>query len=131
MATVPTVVGFVEMCLLGIGGTADKFQHIGVGTGTGQGAAHTKLASELTDSGLKRVVADTVGVTKTTETGDTMQFIETFTASATKTVTEAGVFNSVTADAGDMLMVGDLSPTAPMVSGDTLKITMECQIKAA
>ncbi|KKK46870.1 hypothetical protein LCGC14_3160910, partial [marine sediment metagenome] len=119
--TVPCNTGFTEAAKFLVGEAADVFKYVGVGTGTGQGASNTKLATELTDSGLKRVQADTVQTTKTTIDNDTVELIETFTASATKTVTEAGAFNNVTADAGDMLMVGDLSPSAPMVSGDTLK----------
>ena len=129
--TVPCNTGFTEAAKFLVGEAADKFQYVGVGTGTGQGASNTKLATELTDTGLKRVQADTVQTTKTTIDNDTVELIETFTASGTKTVTEAGAFNNVTADAGDMLMVGDLSPSAPMVNGDTLKITMQCQIKSA
>ena len=67
----------------------------------------------------------------TTVTSDTIQATKTFTASGTVVVSEAGVFNSATEAAGDMLMYGELSPSASMVASDQLTITMKVQIKAA
>jgi len=123
--------GFTEAAKFLVGEAADKFMYVAIGKGTGQGAANTKLSSECTESGLTRVEADTYKTVKGTLDNDTVQLIKTFTAGASATVTEAGAFNHATIDLGDMLMVGDLSPTAPMVKSDTLKITLECQIKAA
>ena len=129
--TVPCNSGFTEAAKFLVGEAADVFKYAAVGKGTGQGASNTKLASECTETGLVRVQADTVQTTKTTIDNDTVELIETYTATTTTTVTEAGAFNNATIDVGDMLMVGDLSPSAPMVSGDTLKITLQTQIKAA
>jgi hypothetical protein len=123
--------GFSEAAKFLVGEAADIFKYVAVGKGTGQGAAHTKLASECTESGVTRVEADTYKTVKTTETADTVQLIKAFTAGEAVTVTEAGAFNNATINLGDMLMVGDLSPTAPMVKSDTLKMTLECQIKSA
>lgn len=130
MAVVPCNAGFTELAKLAVGEASDVWIEIALGTGTGQGASSTVLSAELTDSGLDRQAATMTSET-TTVTDDTIQGTKVFTATATKTVTEAGLFNSVTAGQGDMLMVGDLSPSAPMVSGDTLTITLKCQIKAA
>ena len=130
MAT-PCNSGFTESAKFLVGEAADVFKYAAVGKGTGQGASNTKLSSECTETGLVRITADTVQTTKTTIDNDTVELIETYTATTTTTVTEAGAFNNATINTGDMLMVGDLSPSAPMVSGDTLKITMQCQIKAA
>ncbi len=129
--TVPCNTGFTEAAKFLVGEAADKFQYVAVGTGTGQGTANTKLATELTDSGLKRVAGDTVQTTKTTIDNDTVELIEKFTATGTKTVTEAGAFNNSVADAGDMLMVGDFGTSASMINGDTLTVTLQCQLKAA
>jgi hypothetical protein len=129
--TVPCNTGFTEAAKFLAGEAADVFKYIAVGKGTGQGAANTKLSSECTESGLTRVAADTCHTTKTTIDNDTVQLIHTFTAAASATVTEAGAFNNATKDLGDMMMVGDLSPEAAMVSSDTLKLTLNNQIKAA
>ena len=128
--TVACNTGFTELAKLGVGEAADVFKYVAVGKGTGQGATDTTLDSECTETGLTRVAGDTVQTTKTTIDNDTIQLIETFTATTTTTVTEAGAFNNATKDLGDMLMVGDLSPSAPMVSSDTLKITLNCQLKS-
>lgn len=130
MAVVPCNAGFTEIAKLAVGEAADAWIEIALGTGTGQGASDTVLATEITDSGLDRQAATMTSET-TTVTDDTIQGTKVFTATGSKTVTEAGLFNNVTAGQGDMLMVGDLSPSAPMVSGDTLTITLKCQIKAA
>ena len=129
--TVPCNTGFSQAAKFLVGESATKFNYVAIGKGTGQGAANTTLNSECTESGLTRVAGDTVQTTQTTVANDTVQLIKTFTAAANATVTEAGAFNNATINLGNMLMVGDLSPTAPMVSGDTLKITLTCQIKAA
>lgn len=127
--TVTTNAGFAETAKHVTGtGTPAAFTRIALGTGTGQGAGDTTLLAEITDSGLARVVATTVSTITTTETDDTANWSEVFTATATKEVKEAGVFNQ--AAGGDMLMVGDLSPYAPMVNNDTLTITMKCKYKA-
>jgi len=122
--------GYSEIAKALAGEAYDVFKYIGVGKGTGQGATHTKLSSECTETGLTRA-AITPTSEKTTETDDTWQGINTFTATTTTTVTEAGAFNNATIDLGDMLMVGDLSPTAPMVKDDTLKVTLSVQLKAS
>jgi hypothetical protein len=132
--TVPCNTGFTEAAKFLTGEAADVFKYVAVGKGTGQGAANTKLASECTETGLTRAEADTCHTTKTTIDNDTVELVHTFTASGlatSVTVTEAGVFNNATIDTGDMLMVGDLSPTAVMDSDDTLKITAQNQLKAA
>lgn len=129
---VPCNSGFVQTAKFLVGEAATAvFKYVAIGKGTGQGATHTKLNSECTESGLTRVAGDTVATTKTAINNDTCQLIKTFTAGANATVTEAGAFNNATINVGDMLMVGDLSPTAPMVTSDTLKITLLNQIKAA
>jgi len=125
---VPCQAGFVELAKLGAGETAVAWTHIALGTGTGQGAASTTLATESAASGLARAAA-TVTTETTTVTDDTIQLTHTFTAGATATITEAGAFNA--ASGGDMLMVGDFTTSASVVSGDTLAVTLSCQIKSA
>ena len=133
MAVVPCNAGFTELAKLGAGETATAWAYIELGEGTTTATATaTTCETAITDSGLKKVAATMTTVT-TTVANDTIQAYKVFTASGTKTVKNAGVFNGVvdTTDTGDMLMYGNLSPSAPMVSGDTLTITLKCQIKAA
>lgn len=129
--TVPCNTGFTEAAKFLAGEAADVFKYVAVGKGTGQGAAHTKLSSECTESGVTRVAADTCKTVTGTIANDTHQLIEKFTAGESVHVKEAGAFNNATIDLGDMLMVGDLSPSADMVKDDTLTMTLETQIKAA
>ncbi|GAJ16557.1 unnamed protein product, partial [marine sediment metagenome] len=102
-----------------------------VGKGTGQGAAHTKLADECTEADMTRVLAATTKTVKTTLDNDTHQNIHKFTAGEAVHIKEAGSFNDATKDLGDMLMVGDLAPSADMAKDDTLTITLQTQIKSA
>jgi len=129
--TVPTSAGFAEMAKHCTGtGTPAAFTRIAVGitTGTVPGSTATALASEVTDVGLARVVANAVSTVQTALADDTASWVHTFTSTGTKAITEAGIFNA--ASGGDMLIVGAVSPTASMVSGDTLTLTMKCQFKA-
>ncbi len=125
---VPCNAGFVEMAKLGVGtGSAAVFKYIALGTGTGQGGADTALSAETAVSGLTRADA-TEGTATTTIADDTMQVVHTFTAGGAAHIKEAGWFNA--ASAGDMLMVGDLSPSANLAKDDTLKVTLQNQVKA-
>ena len=125
---VPCNAGFTELAKLGAGEAATAWTHIALGTGTGQGASDTTLATETGASGMARAAA-TVTTETTTVTDDTIQLTKQFSASGTITITEAGAFNA--GSGGDMLMVGDLNPSAGLVNGDTLTVTLKCQIKAA
>ena len=130
---IATNAGFVELAKRATGAASDAWTYMALGTGTGpgnnDGATSTTLKAENTTSnGLQRASASVSTVT-TTVTGDTAQWLKTFTSTATVTITEAGIFNQ--SSGGDMLVVGDLSPTAPMVSTDTLTLTIKCQFKAA
>lgn len=131
MAVVPCNTGFTELAKLGAGEASDAWTHIELGTGTTTAAATaTVCESAITTNGLEKVAATMTSET-TTVTDDTIQATKVFTATGTTEVKNAGVFNQAATDTGDMLMYGNLSPTAPMVSGDTLTLTMKCQIKAA
>ena len=127
---VATNAGFVELAKHATGtGSPVAWTYMALGTGTGQTASDTTLDNENTASnGLQRASATASTVT-TTVTNDTAQWVKTFTSTATVEIKEAGIFNA--SSGGDMLVVGDLSPTAPMVSTDTLTLTIKCQFKAA
>ena len=127
--TVPTSAGFAEMAKHCTGtGSPAAFTYIAVGIGTAPGSTATALASEVTDTGLGRITAGTVSTIQTTLADDTANWVHVFTSTGSKTITEAAIFNA--ASGGDMLIVGAVSPSAPMVNGDTLTLTMKCQFKA-
>ena len=128
MAVYACNAGFTELAKLGAGETASAWTHIALATVTGQDASDTALDTETAASGLARAAA-TMSTVTTTVTDDTIQAYKVFTAGASATIREAGVFNA--SSGGDMLMVGALSPAADMVSGDTLTLTMKCKIQAA
>ena len=126
--TIPTNEGFAEMAKLCTGATSSAFTRIAVGIGSAPSASGDTLGSEVTDAGLARVVASAVSTVQTTVPNDTASWVHTFTSTGDRAITEAGIFNA--ASGGDMLIVGAVSPTASMVSGDTLTLTMKCQFKA-
>ena len=127
--TVPTSAGFAEMAKHCTGtGTPAAFTRIAIGIGTAPGSTATALASEVTDTGLGRIAAETISTIQTTLADDTANWVHVFTSTGSKTITEAAIFNA--ASGGDMLIVGAVSPSAPMVNGDTLTLTMKCQFKA-
>ena len=127
--TVPTSAGVAEMAKHCTGtGTPAAFIRIAVGIGTAPGSTATALASEVTDTGLGRIIAGTISTIQTSLADDTANWVHTFTSTGSKTITEAAIFNL--ASGGDMLIVGAVSPSAPMVNGDTLTLTMKCQFKA-
>ena len=127
--TVPTSAGFAQMAKHCTGtGSPAAFTYIAVGIGTAPGSTATALASEVTDTGLGRVTAETISTIQTALANDTANWVHVFTATGSKDITEAAIFNA--ASSGDMLIVGAVSPAANMVNGDTLTLTMKCQFKA-
>jgi hypothetical protein len=129
--TVPTSAGFAEMAKHCTGtGSPAAFTYIAIGIGTAPGSTATALASEVTDTGLGRVqvTGGNISTVQTTLANDTASWVHVFTATGSKDITEAAIFNA--ASGGDMLIVGAVSPAANMVNGDTLTLTMKCQFKA-
>lgn len=116
----PNVAFAVFSGLVGNTGSQTAFTFIAVGTSsTAFAAADTALGAEISDSGLSRAAA-TVSRVTTTQTNDTLQLAKTFTATGTKTVTEAGIFNA----ASGVIMGGRVVFTGiGVVNTDTLTIT--------
>ena len=121
--------GYAQLAKLGVAESATAFGYVAIGTGTGQTAASTTLATESVASGLARAAATATTVT-TTVANDTMQWYKVWTSGATATITEWGAFNNATKDLGQMAMYAELSPAASLLSGYTLTITGKCQLKA-
>ena len=107
------------------GGEA-AFDYLAVGTGTtAANATDTTLETEITDSGLARAQDASPTRETTAVTNDTAVLDYTWTASGTKAVTEAGIFNA--ASSGTMLARQTFA-AINVVSGDTLKITYKIQV---
>lgn len=103
-----------------VSGTASPFTYIAVGTdSTDESSDHTALQDEITTGGLERASA-TVTQETDTETNDTLKLENTWTASASHTVEEVGIFND--SSAGTMLG-RKLTGTKTVDSGETLKGT--------
>lgn len=89
-----TNAGFAQLALLAGDASAVPFTYLAVGTSnTAAAASQTALGGEITDSGLERASA-TVSRVTTTVTNDTLQLLKEWTATGTKTIEEAGVFNA-------------------------------------
>jgi len=104
------------------GGTEPKYLGVGVGA---TGAGRTALATDTAlSTAVESRVAGTSSAVTTSVTGDTYQVIGTITATASRSVDEAGLFNDATA--GNMY----LSATFPVVSlvvGDSIQCTLKVQ----
>ena len=109
-----TNVGIEEVAKLIIGaGTA--FSNVAIGTGTTAfDSASTTLNNEY-----KRDTATTSTATTDT-TGDTAQFVKTFTFTESQNITEAGIFNNST---GGTLLAAQTFSAIGVADGDSLQIT--------
>jgi len=113
------------LILSDVGGTA--FDYLALGTdSTAPSATDTALGAEITDSGLARAAATGTRVT-TSVTNDTAQLQHTWTATASKSIRECGVFNA--ASGGTMLARANI--TVDVNSGDSIQLTYKIQMQAA
>lgn len=103
-------------------GTEPLYVAVGVGA---TGAARTAVAADTAlSTAVESRVAGTSTQQTTTSTSDTYQVVGTVTATATRAVDEAGLFDASTA--GNMY----LSATFPVVnlsSGDSIQATLKVQ----
>lgn len=106
--------GVAEVAKL-ILGAGTSFANVAIGTGT------TSIAATFTalNNEYKRATATTS--TQTTDvTGDTSQFVATFTFTESKAITEAGIFQTAT---GSTLLAGQTFAAVNVVDTDSLQIT--------
>lgn len=103
----------------GIGGTAPKYLAWGTGAGT-TAATDTTLFTE----GPEARATCTVSQQTVTTTNDTYQAIGTITASAARTVTNAGLFDVVTASSGNLYCKTDFTGIV-LATGDSIQFTMK------
>ena len=111
-------------------GSETAFTYLELGTGTTAfDATDTALVTRITDSGLARAEA-TASQETTTATDDTSQLTYQWTASGSKTVAEAGIFNAETSG-GTMLARTVLSSARALTSGDTYTYTYQIILAGA
>lgn len=97
-------------------GSGTEPNYVAVGTGAGTAAAtDTTLFTEV-----ETRVAGTSTQQTTTTTSDTYQVVGTVSITATRALTNAGLFDA--SSSGNMLMKGDFS-TINLVNGDAITLT--------
>jgi hypothetical protein len=120
-----TTVGIREVAGLINEVTTGGFKWIQLGSSsTSATAANTTLAAAITAAGMSRAAA-TCTRTITTTANDTAQLVHTFTATASQSVREAGIFDSSTS--GVMLARQTFIAKA-LESGDTLATTYKVRV---
>lgn len=102
-------------------GTEPKFIAWGTGAGTAA-AADTTLFTE----GPEARTTGTSSKVTTTTTNDTYQVTGTITASGTRAVTNAGLFDVVTSSSGNLFVKGDFT-TVNLSNGDSIAFTIKVQ----
>ena len=99
-------------------GSGTEPSYVAMGTGAGTAAAtDTTLSTEV-----ETRTAGTSTQQTTTVTNDTYQVVGTVTATATRAVTNAGLFDA--SSAGNLFMKGDFS-TINLSTGDSIQFTMK------
>lgn len=92
-----------------------------VAWGTGAGTAAAADTTLFTESAEARVAGTSTQQTTTT-TSDTYQVVGTITASAGRTITNAGLFDASTS--GNLFMKGDFTGVA-LLTGESIQFTMK------
>lgn len=107
-------------------GSGTEPKYVAMGTGT--------TAVQLTDTALGgEVESRTTGTssrTTTTSTNDTYQVTGTVTATASRTIGEAGLFDQ-SGLGGNMFVRGVLASTISLASGDSIAFTFTVQVTSA
>lgn len=94
-----------------------------VAWGTGAGTAAAADTTLFTESAEARTTGTQSQVT-TSVTNDTYQVVGTITATATRAITNAGVFDASTV--GNLFLKGDFA-TVNLASGDSIQFTFKLQ----
>lgn len=120
-----TTLGFAAIAdMLGGISSISAFDYLALGTDdTAFTVAYATLYAEITDSGLARAQDATPTAVTTSGADDTLQLDYTWTATASKTLKEVGVFNA--ASAGTMLCRQVLSSARALTSGNTYTLTIK------
>jgi len=122
-----TTAGFAEIAGLFNEQTSGGFKWLALDeSSTATTSGSTGLAIECTTSGLGRAQATSSRVT-TTNPNDTAQAVKTFTATATKTIYGAGIFDTSTANAG-VMAAGTHFSAKNLEANDSLQVTYKVKI---
>lgn len=100
---------------------ASSAKYLDWGTGSGQTAVDNALATASSESRT----TGTLSQQTTTVTGDTYQVAGTITATGSRAITEAGVFDA--GAAGNMDIYGDFS-VINLNSGDSITFTVKVKV---
>lgn len=121
MATNTTITNSLKAGLVqGLVGSADEPKHLGIGTG---GAARTAADTDTAlTTEVARISTNNGSATTVNVTGDTYTVSQTYTASGSVSINEAGLFSD--AVGGDMLLSATF-PDVGLLSGDTIQITAD------
>ena len=125
-ATVVTSVGkgIIAQRMFGATPSQAEPKYIGIGTGA-TGAARTAVAADTAlTTGVETRATGTGSAVTTTTTNDTHQCVGTVTATASRSVDEAGVFDASTT--GNMYVSATFAVIS-LSSGDTLQLTFKVQ----
>jgi hypothetical protein len=123
MATVVTNVGKGIIAQRMFGATPSQAEPKFVGWGTGAGTAAVGDTTLFTESAEARTSGTGSAVT-TTNTNDTHQVTGTITASAGRTITNAGVLDASTV--GNLYVKGDFTGVV-LATGDSIAFTFKVQ----
>jgi hypothetical protein len=108
----------------------DSVKYLGWGTGSGQNAASTDLATAANESR----VAGTDSAEDTNTTDDTFQVTGTITAGGSRAITEVAVFDAAGSgnppSGGNMQIYGDFS-VINLASGDSITFTVKAVLDQA
>jgi len=117
-----TNTGKAQIALLAGDSSAVPFTYLALGTSnTAPSSGQTALVAEISTNGLQRSSA-TVSRTTTTTTNDTLQLVNSFTASGSSTVEEVGIFN---ANSSGTMLGRALTGSKALVNGDQLIVTYQ------
>lgn len=126
VATVMTTVGKAILSgrMFGATPTQAEPKYIGIGVGA-TGAARTAVVGDTAlSTAVESRVAGTGSQVTTTTTNDTYQNVGTVTATATRAVDEAGVFDASVA--GQMFLSATMA-VVNLASGDSIQLTWKVQ----
>lgn len=100
--------------------TRNPPKYVAMGTGTGQTASATTLGTEV-----ETRTSGTESIVTTTLTNDTYQVVGTVAATATRAITESGLFDA--SSSGNIFTYGDFS-VINLANGDSIQFTWKVQI---
>lgn len=126
VATVITNVGkgIAAKRMLGATPTQLEPKYVAIGTGATSAARTAAAADTALSTEVETRATGTGSTVTTTQTNDTFQEVGTVTATASRSVDEAGLFDASTT--GNMFMSATFNVIS-LANGDSLQLTMKCQ----